>query len=190
MAYNKLEEFRDKDDYSIETFRYCIDKEIDFIPDGKDRWRIDIPFFFDDGDSFVLVYKKEKHTPKPNTVEEYAIELTKNESIQKVCPELVEHLREEFKPPKEVERWVLSDEAHTLFHMSIFDIDHTAKEISQNPDIQEIIERHGLEIRDTELIHDLTDCSRLGFVFFDMITAIMKISELYSDDYINYIKQF
>ena len=188
MAYNNLEEFRDDDDYSIETVRYCINKEIDFIPTGQDSWIIDIPFHFYDGDRIIISYKKERYTPKPNSVEEQAIELTRNESVQKVCPELVEYLQKEFKPPEEVERWILSDGGCTFRQMSILGIH--PEEISQNPDVQEIIETHRLETRDMELIVDLTDCSKLGFVFFDMITAIIKINELNRNEYKNYIKQF
>lgn len=79
---------------------------------------------------------------------------------------------------READRWILSDEAHTLMHLSYW-LDE--KELEKSGNRQDII--HGslacfsVEDRDGEFIFPVTD-TRFGDALFNFVQAISKVSDV------------
>ena len=118
-----------------ECFTGQITDKIRLKYDGEDRFRVNVPFYFSDGDSFVIVFKKMGG------------------------------------------RWVISDEAHTRLHMSIF-LDYPILDMPESQlFISSILVKHDVDSRNHELIRDVVD-GKYADGLFDMIQAISEISTL------------
>lgn len=120
----------------IEEFRHKVCNEIQLLPEGLNRFRVFTPFQFDDGDHFVIVFKK--------------IE----------------------------DRWTLSDEGHTLMHLTYSDLDE--KDLSKGTRrkiIDNALSMFSMEDQEGELILRI-EGEEYGDALYSFIQGLAKISDI------------
>jgi hypothetical protein len=119
----------------VKEFKVSACGEINLESAGLDRYIVDVPFTFDDGDHYVVLLKKEG------------------------------------------QNWVLSDEGHTLMHLSYDLRDKEYEKGNRQKIIDEVLNSHQIRNVDGELVLTIPQ-SRYGDALFTFVQVITKITDV------------
>jgi hypothetical protein len=119
----------------IRAFKESACGEIGLASNGIDRYIVDVPFTFEDGDHYVVILRQEG------------------------------------------QKWVLSDEGHTLMHLSYELRDKEYESGNRRKIIDEVLTSYQVENRDGELILPIP-LGRYGDALFTFVQAITRVSDM------------
>ena len=119
----------------IRSFKESACGEISLVNSGIDRYIVEVPFIFDDGDHYVVILRQEGQL------------------------------------------WTLSDEGHTLMHLSYELRDKEYEAGNRRKIIDEVLTSYQIENRDGELILTIP-AGRYGDALFTFVQAITRITDM------------
>jgi hypothetical protein len=119
----------------IRAFKESACGEIDLAGSGLDRYVVQVPFSFTDGDHYVVILKQEGQD------------------------------------------WVLSDEGHTLMHLSYELREMEFEEGNKRKRIDEVLSSYQIENRDGQLVIKVPP-GHYGDALFTFVQAITRITDI------------
>jgi len=119
----------------IRAFKESACGEISLTSSGLDRYIVEVPFTFEDGDHYVVMLRQEG------------------------------------------EKWILSDEGHTLMHLSYELRDREYEVGNRRKIIDEVLTSYQIKNRDGELVLPIPP-GRYGDALFTFVQAITRVSDM------------
>lgn len=119
----------------IRAFKESACGEIDLTSGGINRYLVEIPFTFTDGDHYVVILRQEG------------------------------------------QKWILSDEGHTLMHLSYELREREYEAGNRRKIIDEVLTSYQIENRDGELVLSIPQ-GRYGDALFTFVQAITRITDM------------
>jgi hypothetical protein len=119
----------------IQAFKESACGEIDIASGGINRYLVQVPFTFTDGDHYVVILRQEG------------------------------------------QNWILSDEGHTLMHLSYELREREYEAGNRRKIIDEVLTSHQIENRDGELVLTIP-LGRYGDALFTFVQAITRITDM------------
>jgi hypothetical protein len=119
----------------IQAFKESACGEIDIVSSGLNRYLVQAPFTFTDGDHYVVILRQEG------------------------------------------QNWILSDEGHTLMHLSYELRDREYEAGNRRKIIEEVLNSYQLGNRDGELVLTIPP-GRYGDALFTFVQAITRITDM------------
>ena len=119
----------------IQAFKESACGEIDLASGGINRYLVQVPFTFTDGDHYVVILRQER------------------------------------------DNWILSDEGHTLMHLSYELREREYEAGNRRKIIDEVLTSYQIENRDGELVLSIPS-GRYGDALFTFVQAITRITDM------------